>query len=365
MKHRAGSGSVYKRGNTWTIGYYVRGKRIRESVPDARNEQDARGKLRQRIAEIHSHRFIGPAEDKLLFSDLVQLIKNDYTIKERASLVNLRYHFKHLEPFFRWRRAIDITAPLVQEYQLKRLGEGAQASTINREVSTLQRSLNIAVRLNKLNRAPIFEKLKEDNVRQGFLNWNDFDKILAEVREQWRRNTIEFSFLVGWRFGRVSNLEWKHVFLNDDPPVIRTVNDVNTKKAPAPLPLNGRLLEIIQEQQAARELSCPYVFHHNGRKIGNFRKAWHSACGRAGFGKIVPHDFRRSLAKNLSQAGVPIPTIMQRAGWRTMSTFLRYRITDLKDQADANAVIDQARGTAVSKVEKLGELRGIEAASKV
>jgi len=41
-----------------------------------------------------------------------------------------------------------------------------------------------------------------------------------------------------------------------------------------------------------------------------------------------------------------------------MSTFLRYRITDLKDQAEANAVIDQARETAVSKVEKLGELRG-------
>ena len=36
---------------------------------------------------------------------------------------------------------------------------------------------------------------------------------------------------------------------------------------------------------------------------------------------------------------VPIPTIMQRAGWRTMSTFLRYRTTDLKDQADANAIV--------------------------
>jgi hypothetical protein len=48
MTHRADSGSVYKRGNTWTIGYYVRGKRIRESV------QGARRKLRQRIAEIHA-----------------------------------------------------------------------------------------------------------------------------------------------------------------------------------------------------------------------------------------------------------------------------------------------------------------------
>ena len=79
-----------QRGNTWTIAYYAGGKRIRESVPDARSEQDARKKLNQRIAEIHSHRFIGPAEDKLLFTDLVQLIKNDY--KGRASLVTLPYH---------------------------------------------------------------------------------------------------------------------------------------------------------------------------------------------------------------------------------------------------------------------------------
>jgi hypothetical protein len=60
---------------------------------------------------------------------------------------------------------------LVQEYQLKRLAEGAKPSTINREVSTLQRSLNIAVRLNKLNRAPIFEKLKEPSAAQPQPSW--------------------------------------------------------------------------------------------------------------------------------------------------------------------------------------------------
>jgi len=185
MKNRGSSGSIYKRGNTWTIDYYAPGgKRIRESLKNARNEKEARAKLRQRIVEIHNHRFIGPTEDKLLFADLLQLIKNDYAIKERASLVTIGYHFKHLEPFFRWRRAIDITVPLIQEYQLQRRAEGAQPATINREVSTLQRALSIAVSLNKLNRAPTFEKLKKDNVRQGFLGWSDFDKILAEVSAQ-------------------------------------------------------------------------------------------------------------------------------------------------------------------------------------
>lgn len=64
--------------------YYGRGKRIRESVPDARSEQDGCRKLRQRIAEIHTDRFIGPAEDKLLFSDLVQLIKT--ITRQRTSI---------------------------------------------------------------------------------------------------------------------------------------------------------------------------------------------------------------------------------------------------------------------------------------
>jgi integrase len=147
--------------------------------------------------------------------------------------------------------------------------------------------------------------------------------------------------LTGWRSGRVRGLLWSQI--EDDLTEIRASADVNTKKAPGNLPLNGRLLEIIREQAKLRKPDCPYVFHHNGRKIGNYRKAWYTACGAAGYGKILPHDFRRSLARNLSRRGVSIPTIMRRAGWKTLSTFTRYNVTDLSDQEQANNIIDQAR----------------------
>jgi hypothetical protein len=156
----------------------------------------------------------------------------------------------------------------------------------------------------------------------------DFDKIFAHVEEQWRRNTIEFAFLTGWRSGRVRGLLWSQI--EDDLTEIRASADVNTKKAPGNLPLSGRLLEIIQDQAKLRIPACGLVFHRAGKPIGSYRKAWYSACGKAGYGKILPHDFRRSLARNLTRAGVAVPVVMKRAGWKTMSTFLRYNIADLR-----------------------------------
>jgi Phage integrase SAM-like domain len=150
------SGSVYKRNKSWCISYYARGKRFRETVKDARSKRDAEAKLQQRLASFHANKFVGPAEDKIYYEDLQQIIKDDYTRKKRASLVVLQYHFKHLEPFFRWRRAIDIDVALVEEYQRKRQTEGAQNATINREISSLQRALNLAVKQKRLSQATYF-----------------------------------------------------------------------------------------------------------------------------------------------------------------------------------------------------------------
>ena len=88
--------------------------------------------------------------------------------------------------------------------------------------------------------------------------------------------------------------------------------------------VTGRLLEIIQEQDELRDMACPYVFHRNGSRIGGIRKAWANAVRNVGLDHVVLHG--RSMARALSQAGVPQQVIMARAGWRTASTFARYRV---------------------------------------
>jgi hypothetical protein len=75
----------------------------------------------------------------------------------------------------------------------------------------------------------------------------------------------------------------------------------------------------------------PYVFHRDGDPIRHFRRSWITACIKAGLGREVrepdqknkagevvkkgrvlereafriPHDYRRSAARNLSRMGVP------------------------------------------------------------
>jgi len=100
-----------------------------------------------------------------------------------------------------------------------------------------------------------------------------------------------------------------------------------------------------------------HVFHRNGKPIGSFRKSWISACIKAGLGREIrepdrvdkkgrvikkgrlikkeafriPHDFRRTAARNLSRAGVPEQVIMRICGWKTRSVFDRYRIVPEAD----------------------------------
>jgi integrase len=74
-----------------------------------------------------------------------------------------------------------------------------------------------------------------------------------------------------------------------------------------------------------------YVFHCDGEQVGDFRKAWSSACRLAGFPALRFHDLRRSAARNLDKAGVSQTVGMQITGHETPSMYRRYRIVDEQD----------------------------------
>lgn len=37
------------------------------------------------------------------------------------------------------------------------------------------------------------------------------------------------------------------------------------------------LLTIVERRVKARRLECPYIFHRNGKQMGEFRKVWRRA----------------------------------------------------------------------------------------
>jgi len=118
-------------------------------------------------------------------------------------------------------------------------------------------------------------------------------------------------------------------------------------------PLTPELRDVLERQLArTREVEkatgriIPWLFHHRGgRPITGFRRAWLTACRRAGGPGRIPHDFRRTAVRNLERAGVPRSAAMKMVGHRTESIYRRYAIVDeamLREGAEKLALAQAA-----------------------
>ncbi len=335
-------GTIYRRGRIWWIKYYRNGKPFRETSR-SKKASDAKRLLRRREGEIGAGSFVGPCAERVRFEELAEGFLNDYQANGRKSLVWARRRIEnHLMPFFEGLRVVEITSERVRAYTIKRQQEGASNGSINRELAALKRMFNLAAEMTppKVARAPYIPMLKESNVRKGFFEHGDYLALRREL-PSYLKPALTFGYYTGAREGEVLNLKWHQVDLE-----ARTVHlDPGTTKndQPRTIPLIGELLETLRAQKAFCESSfpgCTYVFFRKGNRIGNFQRAWKSACTRAGISGKLFHDLRRSAVRNMVRAGVPERVAMAITGHKTRSVFDRYNIVAERDLHEAARRLD-------------------------
>jgi integrase len=324
-------GRIFKRGATYWIAYYHRGKEFRESSKSD-NEAQARKFLKKRIGEVANGQLIGPSEERFSFGDLTELLVTDYEINGKRSIESVQLSIKHLRKFFSLARAIDITADRVAKYVRERQRDGAANGSINRELAALKRAFTLATRAGRLRSAPYIPLLEENNSRRGFIDHASF-LALREGLPAHLKDPVTFLYLSGWRVSEMRSLEWRDVDLADHQLRLRPEESKN--KDGRVLPLRGELREIIERARQNRRLECPFVFQESGEPIGDFRKSWKTACRHAGISAIIVHDLRRTAVRNMVRAGIPERIAMELSGHKTRRIFDRYNIVSDEDLAAA------------------------------
>jgi hypothetical protein len=132
-KYRRGSGSVYRRGKTYWIGYYDprTGKQVCESAKTA-DKAEARRILQARLGQLAEGRYTGPAAERVTFEELATMILDDYRANGQKSVGDVEWRIRcHLRPFFGHKKAHDITTADVKAYIARRQAPKTAVSTGN------------------------------------------------------------------------------------------------------------------------------------------------------------------------------------------------------------------------------------------
>jgi integrase len=288
----------------WWVKYYQNGRGMRESS-HSRKESVAKRLLKLREGDIEHGLPVNPKLNRIRFDEAAEDLKREYAVNGRRSADELERRIRlHLIPAFGGRRLAAITTPEINTFILKRqadlivMGEGDQRKErnvsngeINGELTTLKRIFNLARQNGKLIQVPHIPMLKERNVRTGFFEREQLERVLNLLPPA-VRPAVQFAYITGWRIpSEVLPLQWRHVdfearFVRLDPHT--TKNDEGRT-----FPFTDALQELLEAQKAehdrlkAEEVLCPWVFHRTGKKvkgkrITRFTKAWRNACEKAG-----------------------------------------------------------------------------------
>ena len=345
-------GSIYIRktrtgrsGSVFWVKYYVNGLPVRESTRTGK-ESEARRFLKEREGRVVTGQPILPRADRIRYQEVARDLREHYQTTGARNLKEAETRLQHLDRFFQGRRVAALSQADATSYVLKRQSGGAANSTINRELAVLTRMLRLAYETSKLVRIPVIRKLKENAPRQGFFEREQFEAVRRRLRPD-LQTASAIAFTYGWRMqSEVLALKRRQVDLQSgtlrlDPGTTKNNEGRVVYLTPELKALLAAQLERVERLSKQNRQIIPYLFPHlTGRRAGtqrgDFRKAWTTACQKAGVPGMLRHDLRRTAVRNMVNAGVPERVAMKVTGHKTRSVFDRYHIVspgDLQDVA--------------------------------
>jgi integrase len=357
-KYRDGATSELKESATWWIRYSHHGVKHRESAK-SEVRKDAADLLKLRIGQAGMGKVMTSAIRRTTLEDLAQLVFADYTDNDYDTLARQEDAFNHLRGFFGGDCLADDLVPRLADYKewrrqqpdgraAKRNNDhqyahapriGCSVATLNRELAALRHAFVLAARSTPplVAAVPYIKLSKERNRRTGFFEWAQFVALRKHLPD-YLKPVMTVAYFTGWRVPS-ELLTRKKTHVNDGMLVLEAYEGKNEQPRKFPLDMIPELretierqLELTQQVEIETGRVIPWLFHNDGNRIVDYLPAWRKAISAAGLAAglagRIPHDFRRTAARNLVNAGVDPLTTMALVGWEDIGMLKRYNIID-------------------------------------
>jgi integrase len=258
----------------------------------------------------------GPSDPSQI---LVTDVLNDY-LKEHGPKVTaqdrIAYAVLALADFFEGNTVADVTPQTCSRYADKR---GRSAGTVRRELGVLRAAINYGHRHGKITRPVAVELPERPEPRSRWLTRQEAAKLIRAARTPQARLYLPLFILIGLYTGRrkeaILSLRWPQVDLVRGNIDFEISGRKRTNKKRGTVRIPARLLPHLRRARR-RGSDLGYVLHDHGERIGDVKKGFAAACGRAGLEHVTPHTLRHTASTWLMQAGVPV---WEAAGFLAMS----------------------------------------------
>ena len=318
---------LYKRNGVYQVTYQsTGGKQIRRSLK-TQSKQIAEQRSAKLELDIHEAHIFGKEPTR----SFKELIANYLEAKQNSrGFERLQHACKPLLEYFGNVDVTQLKETHVEQYIASR-SKLVSDGTIKRELGTLSTTFNHAIKKHHWrieNPCITAEAPKEPKGRVRYLTHAEAQRLLqaaespvnvkgmaltSQYKSPVLRDFIELALNTGCRKGELLNLKWENIDFST-----RLLHLEQTKSGEwQTVPINEDARQVLVRRIRLRDEICPdtpWVFFHLtsalntkvGDRVKNVRKAFSTACRRAGIDNFHIHDLRHTFASWLVMNGTPL-----------------------------------------------------------
>ncbi|MDE3051020.1 MAG: site-specific integrase, partial [Nitrospirota bacterium] len=164
------------------------------------------------------------------------------------------------------------------------------------------------------------------NERDRIANGDEWQRLLGAAAPHLQRILIVL-YTLGPRRGELLNLEWPDVDMQRREFTLRHTKNGESRT----VPMTPDVYRVFTELWQERRLDTQRVFLYKDKPIRDVKKAFDTACRRAGITKLRLHDLRHTASTNLRRAGVDATTAMKIVGHKSERMHRRYNTVEPED----------------------------------